>query len=308
MNEKDLNRIIHVAQLYYEENKSQAEIAKELDISRPSVSYLLKKARKEGIVKIDILSYYRTHRGISHEMCQRFNLKSCQLVAVSESPYEVAALRIQEFLPKSRIFGLGWGINVSKVLDAVPEIAAENRESQTVCPLIGPTDAPIRGYDPNELVKSLSEKTGIKAQYLEIPAFPLSEKERKNFIDTKNYKEMLENWKKLNAAFITLSSFPTVPDHGSALRFGKKLIEQKATGCILSYFFNPTGEQILGDDDFCIQIPLKLLKKIKNVIGFVPPEANAASIFSGLQTGFIDHLIINETMAGELIKMSMNTN
>ncbi|PKM54989.1 MAG: transcriptional regulator, partial [Firmicutes bacterium HGW-Firmicutes-3] len=51
MKEKELNRLIHVSQLYYEENKTQSEIASDLDISRPAVSYLLNKARKAGIVK-----------------------------------------------------------------------------------------------------------------------------------------------------------------------------------------------------------------------------------------------------------------
>lgn len=46
MKEKELYRLIHVAQLYYEENKTQSEIARDLDISRPAVSYLLTKAEK----------------------------------------------------------------------------------------------------------------------------------------------------------------------------------------------------------------------------------------------------------------------
>jgi DNA-binding transcriptional regulator LsrR (DeoR family) len=305
LNEKELNRIIYVAQLYYEQNKTQAEIATELDISRPTVSYLLTKARKEGIVKIDVLSYYRTHRGINHELCQRFNLKSCHLVASAENPYEAAANIILKFLPQTRVFGLGWGINVSKIIEVMPEITIGNGTDKIVCPLIGPTDAPLRGYDPNELVKVLSGKIGFKAEYLDIPAFPLSEKERKSYIDTKNYKEILECWKKSNLAFVTFSSYPTVPDHGSALRFGRKLNTEKASGCLLSYFFNPLGEQIKSDDDFCIQVPLKMLKKNKHVIGFVPPEASIVSIFSALQTGFIDHLIIPEDLAGELIKISV---
>ena len=54
MKEKELIRLITAAQMYYEENMTQAEIAKSMGISRPSVSNLLNKARREGIVKIEI--------------------------------------------------------------------------------------------------------------------------------------------------------------------------------------------------------------------------------------------------------------
>lgn len=54
MKEKELLRLIEISKLYYDQNKTQAEIARIMDISRPLVSNLLNKARKEGVVKIDI--------------------------------------------------------------------------------------------------------------------------------------------------------------------------------------------------------------------------------------------------------------
>lgn len=43
-----------VASLYYEQDLTQAEIAKRLNISRPQVSRLLAEGRQEGVVKITI--------------------------------------------------------------------------------------------------------------------------------------------------------------------------------------------------------------------------------------------------------------
>ncbi len=52
--EKKIERMVNVARLYYEQNMTQNEIAKELGISRPLVSILLTEARTCGIVTITI--------------------------------------------------------------------------------------------------------------------------------------------------------------------------------------------------------------------------------------------------------------
>jgi len=163
MKENELMRLIHVSQLYYEENMTQAEIAKEMKTSRPSVSNLLNKARKEGIVKIEILSYQHTNIGISQELCHRFNLKSCKVVTAQEKSFNCAAEILLEFLPKTNILGLGWGYNVNKIIDSFPQNEVTRNFRGIVCPLIGTATVPHRGYHPNELATDFCHKTGFDA-------------------------------------------------------------------------------------------------------------------------------------------------
>ncbi|WP_373483394.1 sugar-binding transcriptional regulator [Acetobacterium sp.] len=302
MKEKELCRLIHVSQLYYEENKTQSEIARDLNISRPAVSYLLNKARKAGIVKIDVLSYHCTVRGIRHELCHRFNLKSCRVVTLPDDLYQLGADVLLEFLPKTKILGLGWGYNTNKIINVFAQQNQMGINGGIICPLIGATTAPQRGYDPDDLVSELSQKTGYKGEYLNCPAIPSTVKEQVQVMASDDYRRIEDYWKRTTTALITLGSYPSVPDHGSAMRFGKKLIEEKAVGCLLSYFFNPQGELIQGEDDYAIQIPLELLARIRDVIGFVPQEANVSSVISGLKTGYFKHLVITETLASEIIK------
>jgi DNA-binding transcriptional regulator LsrR (DeoR family) len=103
MKEKDLLRLIQVSKLYYEENKTQAEIARIMDISRPSVSNLLNKARKEGVVKIDILSYQHSNMGLSQSLCRRFDLKTCQVVTAAEDIHREAARVLLDFLDNTKV-------------------------------------------------------------------------------------------------------------------------------------------------------------------------------------------------------------
>lgn len=302
MKEKELCRLIHVSQLYYEENKTQSEIARDLEISRPAVSYLLNKARKSGIVKIDVLSYHRTIRGLKHELCHRFNLKSCRVVTLPDDLYQIGAEVLMKFLPKTKILGLGWGHNTDKIIRAFAQHDQVGINGGIICPLIGATTAPQRGYHPDDLVKELAQKTGYTAEFLNCPAIPTSAEEQMEVMASDDFKRIEDYWKKTTTALITLGSFPSVPDHASALRFGRKLIDEKAAGCLLSYFFNPQGELIQGEDDFAIQIPLELLARVRDVIGFVPQEANVDAAISGLKSGYFKHLVITESLASEIIK------
>ena len=54
MDTKNRDLLVEIAVMYYLEDKTQTEIAKEMFMSRPKVSRLLKKARELDIVDIKI--------------------------------------------------------------------------------------------------------------------------------------------------------------------------------------------------------------------------------------------------------------
>ena len=52
--DRKVERLVEVARMYYEQDRTQSEIAAHYGISRPMVSKLLKTARDTGIVTIRI--------------------------------------------------------------------------------------------------------------------------------------------------------------------------------------------------------------------------------------------------------------
>ncbi|MGT2745780.1 helix-turn-helix domain-containing protein [Streptococcus penaeicida] len=54
MDERKL--LVRIAEMYYQESKTQSQISKELNIHRTTISRLLKQSRDEGIVEI-IINY-----------------------------------------------------------------------------------------------------------------------------------------------------------------------------------------------------------------------------------------------------------
>ncbi len=47
--------LVQIAQMYYQEDKNQSQISKELNSHRSTISRLLKKSREEGIMTITIV-------------------------------------------------------------------------------------------------------------------------------------------------------------------------------------------------------------------------------------------------------------
>ena len=58
----DLQHIVNVARMYYEQGLKQEEIAKQVKVSRASVSLILTEALWKGIVEITIRNPWRTTR------------------------------------------------------------------------------------------------------------------------------------------------------------------------------------------------------------------------------------------------------
>ena len=53
--DKKMNLLVRVSQMYYEDNLSQEEVAKELRCSRPYISRLLTEAKEIGIVQVRVV-------------------------------------------------------------------------------------------------------------------------------------------------------------------------------------------------------------------------------------------------------------
>ncbi len=107
-------------------------------------------------------------------------------------------------------------------------------------------------------------------------------------------------WQQLDAAVVAVSGYPSVPDEGTATRFGDSLSRQRAVGSFLSYYYNERGEFISGNNDFCLHIPMAQLRRCRKLIG-VGLNAGSRALKGALATGLFTHLVIDEEQARSLL-------
>ena len=85
MDERVGHLLLTVANLYYLQNRTQAQIAERLRISRPHISRLLKRARQEGIVTISIRSPFEHSPALAGELVSLFPLRDAVVVPSGEA-------------------------------------------------------------------------------------------------------------------------------------------------------------------------------------------------------------------------------
>ena len=92
-NSDDIRLIVKIAQLYYEQDMTQAQIARELGIYRTTISRLLKRGRDQGIVTIAINYDYNGNLWLEQQVKQKFGLKDVVVVSGNGVEFYSKALR-----------------------------------------------------------------------------------------------------------------------------------------------------------------------------------------------------------------------
>src|SRR6202022_3269342 len=94
----DMDATISAAWLYYHHKLTQAEIAKQLHVSRPTVANLLSRARSRGIVSISLRPDLLSRLSLAEELRVRFALQDACLVPPPEG---ATSLEIRQALGKA---------------------------------------------------------------------------------------------------------------------------------------------------------------------------------------------------------------
>ncbi len=116
-NSDDIRLIVKIAQLYYEQDMTQAQIARELGIYRTTISRLLKRAASRALLPSPSTMTTMKTCGSSNSSSKKFGLKEA-VVASSDGLLEEeqlsamgqhGALLVDRLLEPGDIIGFSWG-------------------------------------------------------------------------------------------------------------------------------------------------------------------------------------------------------
>ena len=86
-----LRLVVRVARMYHELGMRQTDIARELHISQPRVSRLLKRAAQEGIIRTVVSAPEGTYTSLEERVEERYGLAECIVVDSGEEEAQVGA-------------------------------------------------------------------------------------------------------------------------------------------------------------------------------------------------------------------------
>ena len=284
-------QLVAAARLYYESNLTQAQIAQRLNVSRPSVSKMLARARELGIVHIEIRAGDEGKADLLQSLQSKYALAGGCVLTDEQDELTQAMHYLMAETTADKSLALGWGYALGEVVLKAADCSSYTQDGM-VYPLIGMANFPNKGYHPDELVKIWASACGRSCYMLGCSAFPDSEEERAELESRSVYQQLLQQW---------YSLYPAVPDEATATRFGDALEQQKAVGSFLSYYYNQRGEFISGNNDYCMHIPLAQLRRCKKLIG-IGLNAGKKALLGALATGLFTNLVVSEEQAKALLK------
>lgn len=244
--------LINIAKMYYEQNLTQNEIANELNISRPTISTLLKEARNNGLVKITIEDPNNNIHQLERTIKNKYNLSSIIISPVTGSSSqikrsigELAATYIETNLPKINSLGIGWGTTMAEFVYAAKKTNSTQLE---IIPLMGGVEISDISFHTNHLVFRLAQKYNAKAGYFYAPAIAEDIKTKQLFLESSIIKKIFKKAKNCDAAIVSLGNPLSSNTYKNwellSNRDLPELKNKKLAGDILANFFDIDGNII----------------------------------------------------------------
>lgn len=312
ISDERINLLADIAEMYFLQGKNQAEIAKQVGMTRSNVSRLLKEARKSGIIDIQINRPIKENLGIAQRMVERFNLISARSVNVDQSDQRleklgrIAAEELLKQLKPGQILGTAWGTGISATVDQLK--ATLSIPGLKVIQLLGALSAHIKDYDGHGIVRRLEEKLGAEGIYLNAPFFVEDKTVASLILETKSLNEPLRMVKKAGVAMLGVGSLDL--DHCSYYLAGylsrdeiQALQEAGAVGDVCAVFFDRDGN--LVDHELkkrMVGVSAQDLMAIPIRVAAAGGQAKVEPILGALRGGLINVLITDSATALEVLQ------
>lgn len=309
--EEKLKRLADIATMYYKQDFTQQEIAEAVGVSRPMISKLLAEAKELGIVSFTINQPTDAQQILSLQIERQFKLKQAIVVQSKDTALETNERIVQAayalcsgLCAMPQYFGVGWGSMLGKLAEYVERNRTATLMKGQIFPLIGGVKASYRSYHPNELVRLISEGTGLADSYLYIPAMVESTEEKRMYEKSEAFREIRDFWGMLTTALINISNYPSTPDLATAFRFGSRLSQRQAVGSFLAHYFDASGGFIEPEANNILQCSVPQLRNAKNVVALCNCNLRPEGVMGALRTGVITHVLLSDELAMQILHQS----
>jgi DNA-binding transcriptional regulator LsrR (DeoR family) len=304
-----------IAELYYVEGLSQEDIAKRVNLSRPSISRLLIKARKLGVVKIKIDHPIPTDHKSENELVEKFSLQSAHVLDLGvtselkslDTYGRLGANVLLDTLEDGMVLGVTWGTTIHAI---VSEMTPTRLPNVKIVQLIGGVGAPYHNIDGPEQVRQIGELLSAQHYYLNAPIMVDTPEVAHALRNDHSIKEVLDLGKNSDIALIGIGSI--IPEisthyHSGYLSYDnlRKLDKQGIVGSLSSYYYDINGDHqsVPWCDECLISITWNDILNIPIVIGVGYGAGKAPAILGALRTKAIDILVTDRPAAEEVLRL-----
>ncbi|NWO00747.1 sugar-binding transcriptional regulator [Tetragenococcus halophilus] len=312
MNQSEEKELVKVSSMYYEEGMTQAEIARNMGVSRSLISKMLIDAKEAGVVEIFINSKSSYSIRLERELEIQYDLKRVLVVdtldleasEVQKMTAREAALWLQKMVKGNKRLGVSWGESLRELVNHYP---FENQSDVTIFPLIGGMGDEHIDIHSNQLCYDLAHKLRGKTRYLYAPALVSNFKLREELSNNATIHKVMEESKYVDIALVGISN---PYDNSTMEKIGyinqediKNLEVHNVVGDINSRFFGKDGKEVDIDiNQQVMGISLEEIKQIPTVIAIAYQNSKFEAIEVAVKHKLFNVLVTTDEIAKRLLE------
>lgn len=311
----ELRLMTKVSRLYYQQDLSQSQIARQLGLSQASISRLLQSARNEGIVRITVSAPNNVHTDLEEEVAKKFQLNDVVVVDCPNDADEkfilreigsAAAFYIESLIRNNDIVGISsWSETLLALVDAMHQVPG--KKGIKVVQILGGVGNPSAEVHATRLTGRFASLVGGIPFFLPAPGIVGSEESLKVILDDQYVREAMDLFQEVTIALVGIGDVEPskmLSLSGNIFTDEEQILlsQNGAVGDICLRFFNAEGELVKGPlDNRVVSMNLEQLKKVKRSIAVAGAERKYHAILGALRGRWINILITDHCTAKRLV-------
>ena len=311
---RDTAVVVRAARLYYEQGRSQTEIAQELGLSRSNVSRILTQARDRGIVEITIHDPEgppRRDEALEAALRAAFSLREAHVVSAPRTPAMEAVARegaavLTQRLATVRTIGVSWGQTVQSVVAQLETLRP--RPTPEVLPLVGGHSS-LDQFDSGESVlRVLASRLGATPRTLYAPAVLESATAVATLRGESSIGQVLAAAAQVELALVGIGSVGrhSSPHVVELMRLSEAeqaaFAAQQPVGDVCGRFIDADGVPLgAPTDQRVLAVTFSELLRIPEVVGVAAGPEKAPGVLGVLRSGAIDTAVFDVDLAREVL-------
>lgn len=306
-----IQQSLEIAHMYYEQELSQNAIADKLNISRPTVSRLLKNAKEDGLVRIQIMNPLESAQALEQRISNKYGVAEVHVVpvqmvngtAVQDSVGSYAANYIESIVTDNDIIGIGWGKTIHRIATHLD--IKDTVKNVQVVQLKGSVSTAKEHTYAFDSINAFAAAFHSVPQYLPLPVI-FEHQTTKNLVEEEHHiRYLMDLGREANIAVFTVG---TVRDSALVFQldfFSEKemaFLKEHAVGDVFSRFIDQNGNIVCDEiNQRTIGIELNDLREKEHAVLVVSGTAKVPAVDAALHGQYANTLIIDQYAAQELV-------
>ncbi len=307
------SQLYAAAKLYYTEDATQAEVAAQLGTSRATVSRLLAEAKRQGIVRIEVVPPSEVGTGdLADRLARALSLTTVFLSHPVPNPGP--GRTVVDVMGSALAPAVGRALSAAGLLPGDVLLVSSGRTvyevaqydlvplpGVLVAPTVGGNDQPEEWYQTNEITRLVANRISGRPNYLFAPALPGPDL-YPSLLNDPSIQRVLHLWPRARCALMGVGAPPLlrsdipqfVPTGSDSLR--------AAVGDVCSRFFDRAGDEVgFEGHDRLIAVELAALRHIPVTIAVAVGQEKLDSIIGGARGGYFNQLVTDPATATALL-------